>query len=82
MNLLKLSPLQKARLVEQFQDYFSEELETDLGQFDVEFLLTFIEQTLGHAYYNKGLEDAQTMITTRLELLTESIVELEKTSDI
>ncbi|QOL25566.1 DUF2164 domain-containing protein [Thalassotalea sp. LPB0316] len=82
MHLLKLNSLQKARVIEEFQEYFDQELGFDLGQFDVEFLLSFIEKTLGNAYYNKGLTDAQTMISARLELLTESIVELEQPSDI
>ena len=82
MDLLSLSPIQKERLIEQFQNYFNDELSMDLGQFDVEFLLSFIEKTLGSAYYNKGLNDAQALMSAKVELLTESVVELERPCEI
>ena len=82
MDLLPLSSMQKERLIDQFQTYFNDELSVDLGQFDVEFLLSFIEKTLGSAYYNKGLNDAQALISAKIELLTESVVELERPSEI
>ena len=78
MDLLSLSPIQKERLIGQFQNYFNDELSMDLGQFDVEFLLSFIEKNLGSAYYNKGLNDAQAWMSAKVELLIESVVELER----
>ncbi|GLX81402.1 DUF2164 domain-containing protein [Thalassotalea eurytherma] len=78
MDLLSLSPIQKERLIGQFQNYFNDELSMDLGQFDVEFLLSFIEKNLGSAYYNKGLNDAQALMLAKVEILTESVVELER----
>ncbi len=82
MDLLSLSPIQKERLIGQFQNYFNDELSMDLGQFDVEFLLSFIEKNLGSAYYNKGLNDAQALMSAKVELLTESVVELERPCEI
>ena len=82
MDLLSLSPIQKERLIEQFQNYFNDELSMDLGQFDVEFLLSFIEKNLGSAYYNKGLNDAQALMSAKVELLTESVVEVERPCEI
>ncbi len=82
MDLLSLSPIQKERLIAQFQNYFNDELSMDLGQFDVEFLLSFIEKNLGSAYYNKGLNDAQALMSAKVELLTESVVELERPCEI
>lgn len=82
MDLLSLSPIQKERLIAQFQNYFNDELSMDLGQFDVEFLLSFIEKNLGSAYYNKGLNDAQALMSAKVDLLTESVVELERPCEI
>lgn len=81
MQRLKLTNMQKAQLVKEVQEYFEDELDIAVGQFDIEFLLEFFEQKLGNSYYNKGLNDAQTMMHSKLELLTESIVELEQPSD-
>ena len=56
---------------------YAKELEQDLGQFDADFLLDFFTQELGAVYYNRGLYDAQALMSEKLELISEQIVELE-----
>lgn len=65
-------------LVEKLQKYMSRELDVELGQFDADFLLDFISKEMGSIYYNQGLYDAQTVLTDKMDSLTDAIYQLEK----
>lgn len=78
MSTIKFSPQEKEQLVDKLQRYFERELEQELGQFDAEFLLDFISNEFGNFYYNRGLYDAQHIISDRVEQISEAIYELEK----
>lgn len=52
----------------------------DLGTFETMDLLDFISSHLGVLYYNRGLLDAQALLSSRADLLVEAIAELEKES--
>jgi uncharacterized protein (DUF2164 family) len=78
MTTIKFSNQEKEQLVDKLQRYFERELEQELGQFDAEFLLDFVSKELGSFYYNRGLYDAQHIITDRVEQISEAIYELEK----
>ncbi|KEA65115.1 hypothetical protein ADIMK_0817 [Marinobacterium lacunae] len=80
MSIIKFSREEQALIVEQIQQYFSEELDQELGGFDAQFLLDFIGDVIGPYFYNRGLYDALAMLETRMENLSESIYELEKTT--
>jgi uncharacterized protein (DUF2164 family) len=78
MSLIKFSKEEKEHLVRQIQLYFSEELEQKIGGFEAEFLLDFFSEEIGAYYYNRGLYDAQTILESKLESITDAIYELEK----
>ena len=82
MTMIKFSKDEKAFLVEKIQRYFAQELGQPIGQFDAEFLLDFFSEKIGAYYYNRGLYDAQAILESRLENITEAIYELEKPTDI
>ena len=46
---------EKVVLVQKLKHYFTNELDTDIGQFDAEFLLNFFSKEIGIYHYNKGL---------------------------
>lgn len=77
MTLKTLSKEDKVTLVNKLQAYFEQELDQELGDFDAEFLLDFFAKELGNYYYNQGLHDAQALINNKVELLMESVYELE-----
>ena len=77
MSPVHFSPAEKSLLIDKLQRYFSRELDQDLEQFDADFLLDFFTKELGAIYYNRGLFDAQTLMSEKLELIAEQIVELE-----
>ncbi len=82
MSQIKFEPSQLNTLVDKLQRYFNDELHTELGQFDAEFLIDFISKEMGNAYYNKGLADAQIVLATKLDDISDAIYQLEQPSDI
>lgn len=77
MSPIKFTNAEKSFLIDKLQSYFSRELDQDLGQFDADFLLDFFTKELGAVYYNRGLYDAQRLMSEKIELIAEQIVELE-----
>jgi len=78
MSDISFTPAERQQLCEKLNRYLSDELDTELGQFDIEFLVDFISKEIGSFYYNRGLYDAQTVMSAKLELITEAISELEQ----
>ena len=65
-------------LVRALQGYFNRELEQTLGDIPAQMLLDFLIESLGPAFYNRGLYDAQAVIAARLEDLGDAVLGLEK----
>ena len=78
VTMIKFSTQEKEQLILKMQQYFSRELDQELGQFDADFLLDFISKELGSAFYNRGLYDAQTLVSERVEQISDAIYELEQ----
>ena len=65
-------------IVGKIQQYFNEQLDQELAQFDAEFLLDFFTEQIGGFYYNQALQDAQAVLENKLESIIDAIYELEK----
>jgi uncharacterized protein (DUF2164 family) len=78
MAEIKFTDEEKAVIVRKIQLYFTEELKQDLGRFDAEFLLEFFAEEVGAYFYNRGLYDAQVILSAKLDDLNDSISMLEK----
>ncbi len=78
MEEVKISPTDKADLVQKLKKYFDKELQQDIGQFDAEFLLDFFGKEMGKYFYNQGLYDAQTLIQKSTDELEQCILDLEQ----
>ncbi|AQW60464.1 DUF2164 domain-containing protein [Vibrio owensii] len=76
--MIKLERAQKEALATAIQDYMQDELEVEIGQFDSEFLIDFITEKLAPIYYNKGIEDAKTVIERRMLEMTDELYEIEQ----
>lgn len=81
MANIEFSRDQKAALVQKLQSYMEKELDVEIGQFDAEFLLDFIGENLGGYFYNQGVYDAQQLMVSKIDLINESMYELEKPVD-
>ena len=79
MSEIKLSESQRSSMLSKLDNYFSQEIDHELGQFELEFLLDFILKELGGAVYNQALSDAQIALQLRVE---DTLVELEKLSSL
>lgn len=65
-------------MVDKIQAYFNNELKQEIGQFDAEFLLDFFSKEMGAHFYNKGLQDARSIFTLKLESIDEDIYAIEQ----
>lgn len=81
MSKITFSNQEKETIVRKIQLYFHEELDRQIGQFDAEFLLEFMAEEIGAYFYNRGLSDAQTILESRLDSISEAISELEQPTD-
>ncbi|WP_045825187.1 DUF2164 domain-containing protein [Teredinibacter turnerae] len=81
MASIEFSKEEKDVLSKKIKNYFIEELDHEIGQFDALFLLDFISEEIGAYFYNRGLYDAQAIMENRLESVVEAIYELEKATD-
>ncbi|OCH08567.1 DUF2164 domain-containing protein [Aliivibrio fischeri] len=77
MPTINIPKNKRDELIQQFQRYFEQELDHDLGQFDGEFLLDFIIKQTGPVFYNQGLADAQAIIERKTQDIADEIYEIE-----
>ncbi|ENQ8703559.1 DUF2164 domain-containing protein [Vibrio harveyi] len=76
--MIKLERAQKETLATAIQDYMQDELSLEIGQFESEFLIDFITEKLAPIYYNKGIEDAKTVIERRMLEMSDELYEIEQ----
>jgi uncharacterized protein (DUF2164 family) len=81
MSKVEFSKEEKEAIIRKIQIYFKKELDQEIGQFDAEFLLDLFSEEVGAYYYNRGLYDAQTILESRIESITEAIYEIEKPTE-
>ena len=81
MSKVEFTKEEKEVIIRKIQIYLDKELDQEIGQFDAEFLLDFFSEEVGAYYYNRGLYDAQTILESRLESITEAIYEIEKPTE-
>ncbi len=82
MAEIKFSAEEKLAIGQKVQRYVADELDLEIGQFDAEFLLDFFAQEIGEYFYNRGLYDAQAVLEKKIEEIGESILQLEKATQI
>ena len=81
MNQVQFSREEMAAIVEKVKRHFEDELNQDIGSFDAEFLVEFFSREIGAYFYNRGLYDAQAILASKTDELSESIYELEQPTD-
>ena len=78
MTEIKFTREEKSQIVQKVKRYFKDELNQEIGGFDAEFLVDFFATEIGNFYYNRGLYDAQAVISTKVEEMTDAILEIER----
>lgn len=82
MAEIRFSDEEKQAIGQRVQRYVEEELDLEIGQFDAEFLLDFFAKEIGGYFYNRGLYDAQAVLEKNIEEIGESILQLEKATQL
>lgn len=77
MAVVELDKSEKELAISKLQTYFREELQTELGSFDAQFLLDFLSEHVAYQFYNKGLADALKAVGHKMEEVNELVYELE-----
>jgi uncharacterized protein (DUF2164 family) len=78
MSKIEFSKKEKEIMVQKVKTYFREELNQDIGNFDAEFLIDFFAEQMGGFFYNRGLYDAETMISEKVSEISDLLLQLEK----
>ena len=73
MAEIEFSDDEKRVLVGKIQEYFDNEMDQDIGQFDAQFLLDFFAREIGPYFYNRALSDAQTVFQSRLGVIVDAV---------
>lgn len=81
MTEISFDEERKAVLCQKLQRYIADELDHEVGQFEAEFLLDFISKEIGGYYYNKGLQDAGSVIAAKFEDINDALYEIEAPTD-
>lgn len=68
---------EKAVLSRKLQRYIADEFDHEIGQFEAEFLLDFISREIGGYYYNKGLQDAGSVLAAKFEDINDALYAIE-----
>jgi uncharacterized protein (DUF2164 family) len=78
--MIKLSKENTDKIVSEIQEYFTENLDQEIGNFDAMFLLEFFSDKIGNYFYNQALSDVSTLISKQSDETQERIEELIKFS--
>ncbi len=78
MKEINLTKQQTDQIVSKIKAYFTEELNQEIGGFELEFLINFFAKEIGQHLYNSGLSDAQKLFTQQLEAASYLVEDLEK----
>lgn len=78
MDKIEFSKEEKQMMAQKVKKYFQEELNEDIGNFDAEFLIDFFAEEMGGFFYNRGLYDAETMISEKVSEISDLLLQLEK----
>jgi len=81
MPNLKLDKDTRTRLNQQIRQYLSDELDTDIGNMEADFLIDFLTSSLGASFYNLGLKDAQALIARKMDDINDELYGMEQPDD-
>ena len=81
MSDIEFTEEEKQILVSKIQSYFHAELSEEIGQFDAEFLLDFFNKEIGAYHYNRGLQDARTLLEENAQNVQQAFYEMEKVTE-
>ncbi|WP_375204164.1 DUF2164 domain-containing protein [Hyphococcus sp.] len=82
MTDIEFSAGEREAIVTEIKAYLRDDLDVEIGGVDAGFLLDFFAEKIGGYFYNRGLYDAQALLSKRIEEIGEAIVDLEKPTSV
>ncbi|WP_339490896.1 DUF2164 domain-containing protein [Pseudomonas sp. EL_65y_Pfl2_R95] len=76
--ILTLEPAQEAAAVASLQKFLDQRFELELGSFEVQEILELFNREIAPLYYNKAVDDVQTVLRDRFESIESDLWALEK----
>lgn len=78
MKKVQFSKKERADITHRIQNYFTDELDQEIGNIPAEMLLQFFSKEFGKYYYNQGLRDAQAALASKIDEFDDAIYGLEQ----
>lgn len=78
MKPIEFSKEERVAATGKLRDYFSRELDQELGQLPADMLLDFIGNEIGGVFYNRGVHDAQQLVQQKADDIVEALYGLER----
>jgi uncharacterized protein (DUF2164 family) len=78
MKPIQFSREETADIVARLQTWFGDELDQELSGLQGEMLVDLLSREIGPFFYNRGLHDAQTVVTAKVEDIADAIYGLER----
>jgi len=78
LDKIEFSKKEKEIMIQKVKMYFREKLTQEIGNFDAEFLIDFFAEEIGGFFYNRGLYDAETLISEKVSEISDLLLQLEK----
>ena len=78
MKQIEFSKDERAEIVARIQRYFVKELDQEIGAIPAEFLLKFFAEEIGGFFYNRGLDDAQTVFAKTVDEVEDALYGLRR----
>ncbi len=79
--MLQLENERRERLVERLRSSIEDELDLEVGRFDVEFLLDLFIREVGPLVYNRALDDVHKLVTRQFDDLSDGLYTLARPVD-
>ena len=81
MEGINFTETEKSEITSKVKKYFQDELDQEIGSFEAEFLVDFFAAEVGAYFYNRGIYDAQALVSRKVDELSDAIYELERAID-
>jgi uncharacterized protein (DUF2164 family) len=78
MTPIKFSREEVAAIAGKLRPYFRDEFDVDLRDLPAEMLIDFLAREIGPFFYNRALYDAQAVVRTKADDISEAIAGLER----
>lgn len=73
-----LSREERTFLASEIKHYLEAELEVEIGNLEAEGLIDVLSEKLGAVFYNRGLRDAEALLSKKLDDITDELHSMEK----